>query len=173
MVTTCIDRSNLNAEIFRRTNSQVILRGQEQTIQFIQSLLQQYRSHQQDIFFDKITTFQLGQLIFVVILLLHSKCFTEELVDQEKTGYKKAYKWFGKQLEKTKGNSQMHQINSKISSKLSSVAKFDQTIFLTHEFLSPDIRPGHRYKSIPMLVVPKKKKSERKTQTNYKTEEKG
>jgi len=25
------------------------------------------------------------------------KCFTEELVDQEKAGYKKAYEWFGKQ----------------------------------------------------------------------------
>ena len=86
----------------------------------------------------------------------------EELVDQEKTGYQKAYKWFGKQLEKTKGNSQMHQINSKISSKLPFVAKFDQTIFLTHEFLSPDVRPGHRYKSIPMLVVPKKKRAREK-----------
>ena len=43
MVTTFIDRSNTNAEVFRRANLQVALRGQEQTIQSIQSTLQQRR----------------------------------------------------------------------------------------------------------------------------------
>ena len=43
MVTTFIDRSNVNAEVFRRANSQIAPQGQEQTIQSIQSTLQQRR----------------------------------------------------------------------------------------------------------------------------------
>ena len=43
MVTTYIDRSNTNDEVFRRANSQVAFRGQDQTIQSIQSTLQQRR----------------------------------------------------------------------------------------------------------------------------------
>ena len=102
------------------------------------------------------------------------KYFTKELVDQEKIGYKKAYEWYGKQLEKMKGNSQMHQINSITSAKLPSVAKFNKTIFFWlmnffHQALDLDIGTN-RYQADPKR---KKKKSERKTQTNYKPEEKG
>ena len=43
MVTTYIDRSNTNDEIFRRANLQVAFQGQDQTIQSIQSTLQQRR----------------------------------------------------------------------------------------------------------------------------------
>jgi len=84
------------------------------------------------------------------------KCFTEEFVDQEKTGYKKAYEWFAKKLEKTKGNSQMHQINSKISSKLPSVAKFEMRRSIRFVDLHiPGVCPGHRHKSMPMLFQKK------------------
>ena len=43
MVTTYIDRSNTNEEVFRRANLQVAPRGQDQTIQSIQSTLRQRR----------------------------------------------------------------------------------------------------------------------------------